>query len=273
MSAGRGPSVIDIVSWNVLADAYVRPEYFPSTPSALLAPGARTAAIVSRVVASGADVVCLQEVEPELVEAIRARDVYDVRYVQKGRGKPDGCAMLARRGTVCFDAVRELAYPDGSGHVALLAVVRPAELRAGGAIGIATSHVKWDAPGTPEPERWATRQLGALVAAMEGWLRETQTEEPPLAWVACGDFNVTPEDRVLDVFRGYRDVYANTPHARPTVNANGRPRRIDYIFADPRLGAEPRAVREIDAATPMPSDDEPSDHLAIGAVISVGSHA
>lgn len=272
MTEKRGTSVLDLVSWNVLADAYVRPEYFPSTPAALLAPGARTAAIVSRVVASGADVVCLQEVEPALVEAIRARDVYDVRYVQKGRGKPDGCAMLARRGTVCFDAVTELAYPDGSGHVALLAVVRPAGVGAE-TVGIATTHVKWDPPGTPEPERWATRQLGALVAGMEGWLRETQAEERALAWVACGDLNVTPDDRVLDVFRGKRDVYANTPHARPTVNANGRPRRIDYIFADPRLGAEPRAVREIDAATPMPSDDEPSDHLAIGAVISVGSHA
>lgn len=261
--------IIDLVSWNVLADAYVRADYFPRTPATLLAPGARTSAIALRLVSSGADVLCLQEVEPSLVEAIRAHDMYDVRYVQKGRDKPDGCAMLARRATVCFEEVRELAYPDGSGHVALLAVVRPLDVGAGNAIGVATTHVKWDPPGTPEPERWATRQLGVLLAALEGWSRETQADAPPLAWVACGDFNVTPDDPVLEVFRGYRDVYANTPHARPTVNANGRPRRIDFVFADHRLGAEPRAVGEIDSATPMPSEEEPSDHLAIGARIEI----
>lgn len=251
---------IDLVSWNVLADAYVRPGYFPRTPDRLLAPGARVAKILEKVVGTGADVLCLQEVEPGLVAAIEGLGAFDVRYLQKGRGKPDGCALVTRRATVVVEEVRELAYPDGSGHVALLARVRTGDC----VLGVATTHVKWDPPETPYAERWATRQLGALIAAME------DGSNGGIAWVACGDFNVTPDDPVLALLGARRDVYADTPLARPTVNANGLPRRIDYVFVDPRLRAAPRAVREIDATTPMPSTDEPSDHLPIGARIELG---
>ncbi|MGA9828697.1 MAG: hypothetical protein WBQ57_10260, partial [Rhodanobacteraceae bacterium] len=52
-----------IASYNVLADAYVRPDWFPRTSPALLEPGARTAAIAERVAGLGVDIVCLQEVE------------------------------------------------------------------------------------------------------------------------------------------------------------------------------------------------------------------
>jgi endonuclease/exonuclease/phosphatase family metal-dependent hydrolase len=252
--------MIDLVSWNVLADAYVDAAFFPSTPVELLSPGARTRAILERLAACRADVICLQEVEPALVAAMRGLDAFEVRYLQKARSKPDGCALLTRRETVVVDEVRELVYPDASGHVALLAVARV----GADALGIATSHVKWDPAGTTESERWATRQLGALVAAMK---------ERDAPWVACGDFNVTPDDRVLEVFRGFRDVYAKTPHDKPTVNANGRPKRIDYIFADERLGATPHAVPDIDASTPLPSLSAPSDHLMIGARITGGPAA
>lgn len=254
--------MLDLLSWNVLADAYVRPEYFPSTSPALLAPGVRAEAILARVADSGADVVCLQEVEPSLLATLQRLEAFDVRYAQKGRGKPDGCALLARRGTVSVEATRAVHYPDGSGHVALLAALRS----SGGVVGVATTHVKWDPPGTPEEERWATRQLGALAAAMRTWPRASVE---PLAWVACGDFNVTPDDRALALLSELRDVYAGSPGARPTVNANGRPRRIDYVFADARIRATPRPVRAIDASTPMPSTEEPSDHLPIGARIEL----
>ncbi|MFO0615717.1 MAG: endonuclease/exonuclease/phosphatase family protein [Polyangiaceae bacterium] len=248
--------MIDLVSWNVLADAYVRAEYFPSTPAALLVPGARTGAITARLGASAADIVCLQEVEPALVTALRGLPSFEVRTLRKGRGKPDGCALLTRRERVVVEELRELVYPDGSGHVAMLAIVRV----EGERLGVATTHVKWDPPGTAEADRWATRQFGALVSAMK---------ERDVAWVACGDFNVTPDDPVLGVLRdGHRDVYAGTAEEKPTVNANGRPKRIDYVFADDRLRATPRALADLDAATPLPSAREPSDHLPIGALLS-----
>lgn len=250
--------MIELLSWNVLADAYVKREYFPSADPALLERGARTEAIVRRLAASAADVVCLQEVERALVDALASLEAFDVRFLRKGRGKPDGCAMLTRRATIRVERTSELAYDDGSGHVALLAVVRAGAEE----ITIATSHVKWDPPDTPHAERWATRQLGALVRAVEA-------ERIPS--VVCGDFNVTPEDPALRALDAFADVYAGTPHDKPTVNANGWVRRIDYVFADRRLDTEPLAVADVDPTTPMPSPIHPSDHLPIGARVRVRS--
>ena len=243
-----------LLSWNVLADAYVRPAYFPFTPPALLAPGARTAAVVERLAASDADVVCLQEVERPLVSALEAGlPGYSVRFLQKS-GKPDGCALLLRTSTAELLGARELTYSDGSGHVALLAELRFGELSA----GVATSHIKWDPPATPYPERWATRQLTELVAAMD--------DRHP--WIACGDFNVTPEDPVLGLLERLADVYRGSAWETATINANRRARRIDYLFASPALACQPLPVPLIDATTPLPSPSEPSDHLVIGATFA-----
>lgn len=63
--------MLTLLSWNVLADPYVRRGYYPSTPPALLAPGARTRAIVDRLVRSAAALICLQEVEPPVFAALR----------------------------------------------------------------------------------------------------------------------------------------------------------------------------------------------------------
>jgi endonuclease/exonuclease/phosphatase family metal-dependent hydrolase len=248
---------LTLLSWNVLADAYVRPEYFPGTPPALLAPGARTPALVERLVASAADVICLQEVEAKVFAAAREGlgAGYAAHFLGKGLGKPDGCATFVRRDRLDVAAVRALPYaeaPSPSGHVALLLT-----LRAGAqAFGVATTHVKWDSPGTASENRWATRQLGALVAALE----------PTLPWLVCGDLNLGPEDEALGILRaaGLRDAYAGSAHVAPTANSNGRARRIDYVFASPALLAEPLPLPAIDGATPLPSATQPSDHLCIG---------
>lgn len=257
MSDAQRPS-LELLSWNVLADAYVRATYFPKTDPALLARGARTGAIVDRIAASTADVIGLQEVEHALVAALEALGTFDVRFLQKGRGKPDGCALLARRASTRIERTREVRYDDGSGHVALLAVVRAGDLE----IGIGTTHVKWDAPETPAHERFAIREFDGLV-------RATRSDDVP--WVVCGDFNVTPEDPALRELDPFVDVYAGSPRAKPTVNANGWIRRIDYVFADARLTAEPLDVEDVDASTPMPSSIHPSDHLPIGARIRARS--
>ena len=152
--------VIRLVSWNVLADAYVQARFYPRVEPALLAPGARTEAIVRYLVEGDADVVCLQEVEPPLIDAIERAGGWTVHAAMKP-GKPDGCALVARRG-VTLEAVRTIAYADGapdrrdSGHIALLAM-----LRAGPATyPIATTPLRWDPPETPHAARWATGTTG-----------------------------------------------------------------------------------------------------------------
>ena len=154
----------------MLADAYVRASYYPNTPRALLAPGARTHGIIAQLLASDADLICLQEVEPILFSALQqavAPRGYSLRYAAKGAGRPDGCALLARNSRVAIVESRTLTFADGapdrddSGHTALVA-----DLKIDGrAVGVATTHLRWDRPGTASAERWAVRQVRDLLAA------------------------------------------------------------------------------------------------------------
>lgn len=130
-----------LLSWNVLADAYLRAELYPRSAPELLRPGARRAAILDAIERADADVLCLQEAEPPLVDAARARLAgWTIRFLPRP-GKPDGCAMLARPGWI-LDDVAEIVFDDGdarrgrSGHVALLATVT----LGGARVRIATTH-------------------------------------------------------------------------------------------------------------------------------------
>ena len=50
-----------------------------------------------------------------------------------------------------------------------------------------------------------------------------------------------------------------------TCNANARVSMIDYVFYTEAFRAQPVAVPVIDDQTPLPSYDQPSDHLALMA--------
>jgi endonuclease/exonuclease/phosphatase family metal-dependent hydrolase len=256
-------AVLTVLSWNVLADSYVRPSYFTFTPPELLIPGARTAAIVERLVASNADVLCLQEAEPALLNAalmaLAPRGF--VAYFLKKRHKPDGAATFVRTGEIAIESFREITYADGapdrddSGHVALLTI-----LTVGGALlGIANTHLKWVRPDAPDSERWASRQIAALLAAVA---------ETPIPWILCGDFNAMPEDPVHATLAeaGFIDAYASLGGA--TSNANRYAKRIDYLVHSRELALEPLPIPAIEDDTPLPSAIEPSDHLAIAARVS-----
>ncbi|HEX4385665.1 MAG TPA: endonuclease/exonuclease/phosphatase family protein [Myxococcales bacterium] len=231
-----------VVSWNVLADAYLRPEYYRRVDPALLVKGARTQAIVEKVIGFEAEVVCLQEAEPALVEALRARQL-TVHFAQK-HGRPDGSAIVSK---LTAENIRALHYDDGapdragSGHVALLATI------AG--LTIASTHLRWDKPGTAANDRWAVREARQLIA-----------EKPD---IVCGDFNFEPGDEVYAMFEqaGFTDAGAHAP----TANPNGQAKRIDYLWCGPGLRTEPLPVMPIDGETPLPSAIMPSDHLPISA--------
>lgn len=65
------PVDLRIASYNILADAYVKPEWFPHTPADLLRPRSRHAPLVRRIVGLDADIICLQEVEPDSFAALQ----------------------------------------------------------------------------------------------------------------------------------------------------------------------------------------------------------
>lgn len=242
-----------VVSQNVLADAYVNPMYYPHTPPAVLDPAWRRPALATHLANLAADVYCLQEVEPAALAAFRAAlPGHEAHYAQK-TAKPDGVATLTRLAALHRAVVR---YDDGTGHVALLVVVE----YDGRPLGVATTHVKWAPPGA---------RLHVGVYQAEALLDALDRDAPGCdGWIVCGDFNAPPGSALVArvLARGWCDAYAD--RGGPTANANGVPKRIDFLFHSPSLVATPDALPAITATTPLPSATQPSDHLALGAAFA-----
>jgi mRNA deadenylase 3'-5' endonuclease subunit Ccr4 len=254
-----------LATYNVLAQAYITPARYPRTPESVLASAWRRPALVRHIVALGMDVICLQEVEDETFTAVQqvlGPLGYIGHFARKGGGRPDGCATFVRQSTLAWGPVHELMYSDGagterdSGHLALVVLCA----YKGRPLGLVNTHLQWDPPDTPPDRQRGYRQIRQL-------LQERYRIAPACeAWIICGDLNVMPESHVVAVLRAEGCDYTHrTLAGTSTCNANARAKMIDYVFYTEMFRAQPVAVPVIDDQTPLPSYDQPSDHLALMA--------
>lgn len=252
-----------LTTYNVLAQAYIIPTRYPRTPAPILAGAWRRPALVRHIVALDTDVLCLQEVEDETFAAVQQALQplgYIGHFAKKGGGKPDGCATFVRQNTLTWGMVHQLMYSDGagterdSGHLALVVVCA----YQGRPLGLVNTHLRWDPPGTPPEHQRSYRQIRQL-------LQERGRLAPDCeAWIICGDLNVTPESHVVAVLRAEGFDYTHRTLAGTyTCNANARATMLDYVFYTEAFRVQPVAVPVIDDQTPLPSYDQPSDHLAL----------
>ncbi|HKQ74821.1 MAG TPA: endonuclease/exonuclease/phosphatase family protein [Blastocatellia bacterium] len=258
-----------IASYNVLADSYVKPQWYPNVDPEVLRWDRRKFALAERVLRLDADIICLQEVETDayaLIEHRLGAKAYEGVYAKKGCDKPDGCAMFFRPGELRFLGSETIYYRDSlrgvpdSGHLALIISFES----EWGVIRVATTHLRWGQEDMPPEEHIGYLQIRELIS---NHFKPDRTAE---AWVVCGDLNVRPDNPVVKelISSGFLDAYAGREQA--TCNPNGRAKRIDYIFHTSGLRAEPSRIMEIDDLTPLPNPDEPSDHLAIMATFEQG---
>ena len=94
-----------IASYNVLADSYVKPQWYPNVDPEVLRWDRRKIALAERVARLDVDIVCLQEVEADaysLLESSLGAKGYNGVYAKKGGDKPDGCAIFFRQGGLGF---------------------------------------------------------------------------------------------------------------------------------------------------------------------------
>jgi len=220
-----------LVTYNVLAQAYLRPSYYPHSRPEDLEAGPRRKCLLERIAGLQADVLCLQEVELDLFEALRAAGRQG-RYLPKGRNKPDGCATF-----VTGDARwSELEYADGSGHVALLLQL--------GDLQVANTHLKFK-QGLP--------QIQELVTHLRGHS------------IVCGDFNVEEGDDVLRHLREHEFEDGAGPAITSVTNAGSK--KIDFIFHTAGLRLIPDPPRPLPIYLPDLKGGEPSDHLPVGVSV------
>ncbi len=254
-----------ILSYNILAPSYARPERYPFTDRHLLAWEARRDRLTARLLESDADVLCLQEVEEWVYHYLRIRlepAGYQGLYAQKGQRRPDGCATYFRPERIILLESRSFQYRDGagacdSGHVALVARFDLNGLTT----SVINTHIRWDNPSARGINHIGYRQVTELL--------EQSSRDSSAASVVCGDFNVDPDKDFIQkmIASGYIDAYASAP--QPTANSQCRAKRIDYIFHTAAFESDPLPLPFIDDETPLPSETEPSDHLPIRAALTV----
>ena len=142
-----------VTTYNVLADAYANRAWYRRTPALVLDPIWRVPALVQYIAAFDAHIICLQEVEPHVLAALRLRlslAGYGLQYGRKNACRPDGCAIFYQQANFDLVDARVMAYADAdgasadSGYVALIARFRGVD----GVIGVVNTHLTWDPPGT-----------------------------------------------------------------------------------------------------------------------------
>ncbi len=100
-----------VATYNVLANAYVKPDRYRHSPPEALEPIARRERLLARIAALEVDVLCLQEVEPDAHAAIAQRlgEGYESAFAPR-IGRPDGASLFARKSNTSF-------APLGSGDL------------------------------------------------------------------------------------------------------------------------------------------------------------
>jgi len=259
------PISFSVATYNVLANAYAHRGWYPRTPAMVLTPEWRVPALVQRISELKSDLLCLQEVEPEVLARLKAEFAcvgYAAHYALKGAGRPDGLAIFYRADSLTAVSATRLAFADGggvapdSGYIALIALFR-AEHRL---LGVINTHLHWVRPDSRPQERRGYRQGRQLV-------REYRKLETTAAgWILAGDLNDTPDSELAAMMREAGLNYAHRElGAAATCNVDGEARMIDYLYHSAALRSKPEALPRIDNYTILPSAEQPSDHVPLAA--------
>lgn len=257
----RGSSFV-VGTYNVLASAYIQRARYPRSPALVLNPAWRVPALVQQISSLEADILCLQEVEPQTLAALNARlgsRGYSHRYARKG-GTAEGCATFFRQDLASFSGETVVRFADGlgaepgTGNIALITIHGMPGYR----LGIINTHLTWDPPGTTRENRRGLRQVNQLTREYEKIAASAD------AWIIAGDLNVTPGSEVVALIErtGFRFAHDNRAEMC-TCSFNGEAKMIDYLFHSPRLHAKPTDSFAIDARTVLPSAEQPSDHVPV----------
>lgn len=246
----------------MLASGYVQRAWYPRTPAMILDPAWRVPALAQYIARLDADLLCLQEVEPESFVALRTYlgdRGYAGEFGRKLAGRPDGLAIFYRRGRFDWLDGRVVAFADGAGFAHDTGyVAQLARLRCGEKIlGVINTHLTWDPPNTAREQRRGPRQARQCLAEYR------RLAEGADGWIAAGDFNVTPDSETVALMLEAGFDFAHREHAGATCAMGGSARMIDYLFHSTALSAEPTPPRPIDDRSVLPSAEEPSDHLPL----------
>ncbi len=228
------PNEFSLVSWNVLADVHITDDWYPGIAAEDLRGPLRRQRVVDHLLAMDADVMALQEVQPQLLDDLKAAfPDHGVAFVSR---VGEGLATLVR-GVQPWSRV--LPVPGRT--------PRALQVHLPGGVRLVNVHLKWTGDPRPRQSRAGVDQLKAIL-----------DYAPDLV---AGDFNAFPTwpERQLATERGYRELGPEGP----TCTVHQRLQPLDALLGRDGWQAETTPLPVVHAHTPMPSPVHPSDHLPL----------
>jgi CCR4-NOT transcription complex subunit 6 len=153
MSEDSPDGFLRVTSYNILAQCYVKSEFFPWVNKSVLKQSSRTAAIVKKLLQLNSDLFLLQEVDsfPTLAAALTPHG-YVGLFKKRSRAKKDGCAIFFNTSTLHLQTQTDVelnalasSNPDDPllrDNVALFALFTHTPTGARFIAG--TTHIFWD---------------------------------------------------------------------------------------------------------------------------------
>jgi len=223
-----------LLCWNVLADRAVVPGWYPGVAPDDLRGPTRRRRLIDALRARAADVMALQEVQPDLLPALRA--AFPEHGLAFAPHAGHGLAVLVRGRTPWS---RPLDLPGGRRRALLVTLPCGATL--------ANVHLKWSGPPVPGRDRPGLRQMEAVLGYASA--------------LVVGDFNAFPAwpERRLALARGY----VERGPIGPTCNVKSWLQPLDAVLTRPGWTARASPLPTLSADTPLPSPSRPSDHLPL----------
>jgi len=292
--ATQSKQKLRVLQWNTLADGLAQHGDFLRVSEQHLEWEARGPRLLRTLTEASADVVCLQEVnrfDDWFLPHMRKLG-YDGYFCPKPAspceryGFPvDGCALFYRREN--FEQLSPLqcvcyaTLVKGSSQRQVLQVAHLKDKRVAKELFVVSTHLK--AKANPESESLRREQvremLKLLSKSIEG--REQTLEAGGVvgmkpAVIVCGDFNDVPQSSVIRAMLshplGFQSAYPlDQGFTTWKFRTEGQKKAtIDYIwYAEGReIGLESSkglASAEIIGKSGLPSEEHPSDHLALVA--------
>ncbi|CEG38688.1 Glucose-repressible alcohol dehydrogenase transcriptional effector CCR4 and related proteins [Plasmopara halstedii] len=294
-----GPSQkLLVMTYNVLAQCYVRSTFFPYCNSSALRWKNRSkmlAAVFASNLSVSPDIICLQEVDnySEFWEAMMKNLGYKGIFAKKTSKKIDGVTVFWNEKKIKMIASEQISLDlqngdesdidhelltrsSSRGSVSL--IVRFEHLETQLDFVVATTHLYWD----PMQEDVKLLQTRRTLRAIDEFLSTLDASTPT---ILAGDFNSLPDSKVYKFITSkhrFSSAYAqyNTGGEPEFTNVNGDaetndgkigPRFIgtlDYIFyrssrVRPAVLMELMSFEDATKEIALPSSFSPSDHLPL----------
>jgi mRNA deadenylase 3'-5' endonuclease subunit Ccr4 len=248
-----------LVTYNILNEDYLWDGTYDFVSDDILSWQNRRIKIVERIKKLDPDVICLQELNTASFEYFKeVFEDFESLFAKKGSSSLSGVGTFCKK-NVFKEIHHKVVLCDGTsncGHLPIQpAIFTNLLLENDKSVTLVNTKIKWSQktnPGDP-----ISNHVQFILKSI-----------PKTLTIVAGDFNMKPDHPLMEEFysAGLQDgLFHENAYS---CYANKSFQKIDYILSTNDLKSVLLENFPLTSAQPIPNENEPSDHLPIGSIIT-----